>query len=177
MAKPGLEKQTSQLSPLMQQCTGSVWVWLLAGPIKSNWPNVRTWSVVQYPVTYMGLITFTIDHVKSRLRQWDPWRALDERHGSDIHPCYGETSLKALQSCLGLWPVLLGLIATPGGPNGGVSPHQASHPPLPPTPPAPSTHPFHPPLPPTHPLPPPYTCNPWYHSGCEKSCSKPSSVS
>ena len=51
-AKPCLEKQTSQLSPLMQQWTGSVWVWLLAGPIKSNWPNVRTWSVFQYSVTY-----------------------------------------------------------------------------------------------------------------------------
>ena len=32
------------------------------------------------------------DHVKSRLRQWDPWRALDGRYGSDIHPCVGETS-------------------------------------------------------------------------------------
>ena len=42
------------------------------------------------------------DHVKSRLRQWDPWRALDGRHGSGIHPCIGETSLKAHQSCLGL---------------------------------------------------------------------------
>ena len=42
------------------------------------------------------------DHVKSRLRQWDPWRALDGRCGSDIHPCVGETSLKALQSCQGL---------------------------------------------------------------------------
>ena len=40
--------------------------------------------------------------VKSRLRQWDPWSALDGRYGSDIHPCVGETSLKALQSCLGL---------------------------------------------------------------------------
>ena len=42
------------------------------------------------------------DHVKSRLRQWDPWRALDGRYGSDIHPCVSEMSLKALQSCLGL---------------------------------------------------------------------------
>ena len=42
------------------------------------------------------------DRVKSQLRQWDPWRALDGRYGSDIHPCVGETSLKALQSCLGL---------------------------------------------------------------------------
>ena len=27
------------------------------------------------------------DHVKPRLRQWDPWRALDGRYGSDIYPC------------------------------------------------------------------------------------------
>ena len=32
------------------------------------------------------------DHVKPRLRQWDPWRALDGRYGSDIHPCISETS-------------------------------------------------------------------------------------
>ena len=32
------------------------------------------------------------DHVKPRLRQWDPWRALDGRYGSDIHPCVSETS-------------------------------------------------------------------------------------
>ena len=58
------------------------------------------------------------DRVKSRLRQWDPWGALDERCGSDIHPCVGETSLRALQSCLGLWLALLGLIATPNSPVG-----------------------------------------------------------
>ena len=104
------------------------------------------------------------DRVKSRLRQWDPWRALDGRYGSDIHPCIGEMSLKALQSCLGLWLALLGLIATPNGPVGWCNPPQASDPPSPPTPP-----PSHPPT--------PYTCNPWYYSGCEKSCSKSSSVS
>ena len=32
------------------------------------------------------------DHVKPRLRQWDPWRALDGRYGSDIHPFVSETS-------------------------------------------------------------------------------------
>ena len=32
------------------------------------------------------------DHVKSRLRQWDSWRALDGRYGSDIHPCVSEMS-------------------------------------------------------------------------------------
>ena len=73
------------------------------------------------------------DHVKSRLRQWDPWRGLDERYGSDIHPCVGETSLKALQSCLGLWLALLRLIATPNSPIGKYNPPPASHPPSPPT--------------------------------------------
>ena len=79
------------------------------------------------------------DHVKSRLRQWDPWRALGGRHGSGIHPCIGETSLKAHQSCLDLWPALLGHIATPNGPVGAFNPPPASHPPPPPTPP---THPL-----------------------------------
>ena len=51
-AKPALEKQTSQLSPVMHQCMDSAWVWLLAGPIKCNWPSVTLWSVFQYPVTY-----------------------------------------------------------------------------------------------------------------------------
>ena len=27
------------------------------------------------------------DHVKPRLRQWEPWRVLDGRYGSYIHPC------------------------------------------------------------------------------------------
>ena len=52
-AKPALEKQTSQLSPAMHQCMDSAWVWLLAGPIKCNWPSVTLWSVFQYPVTYV----------------------------------------------------------------------------------------------------------------------------
>ena len=79
------------------------------------------------------------DRVKSRLRQWDPWRALDGRYGSDIHPCVGETSLNALQSCLGLWLALLGLIATPNSLIGRYNPPPASHPPPPPT-----SHPPHP---------------------------------
>ena len=73
------------------------------------------------------------DRVKSRLRQWDPWRALDGMYGSDIHPCIGETSLKALQSCLGLWVALLGLIATPNSPIGRCNPPPASQPPHPPS--------------------------------------------
>ena len=148
--------------------------------ILENWPCTHIW-----PIAFIGpanshthtlpvyccinglswLVCFSragfADHVKSRLRQWDPWRALDGRHGSDIHPCVSETSVKVLQSCLGLWPALHGLIATPNSPIGGFNPPPASHPPTPPPPGRPS----------------PYTGNLWYYSGCEKSCSKSSSVS
>ena len=34
-------------------------MWLLAGPIKCNWPSVTLWSVFQYPVTYED---FAIDN-------------------------------------------------------------------------------------------------------------------
>ena len=34
------------------------------------------------------------NHVKSRLRQWDPWKALDGSYGTDIQPCVSETSLR-----------------------------------------------------------------------------------
>ena len=98
------------------------------------------------------------DRVKSRLRQWDPWRTLDGRYGSDIHPCVGETSLKALQSCLGPWLALLGLIATPNSPIGRCNPPPASHPP-------------HPPHPLIHAIRDTTVVN------CEKSCSKSSSAS
>ena len=87
------------------------------------------------------------NRVKSQLRQWDPWRALDGSYGSDIHPCVGETSLKALQSCLGLWLALLGLIATPNSPIARCNLPPASHPPHPPPTPPPS-HPT-----PSHPTP------------------------
>ena len=96
------------------------------------------------------------DCVKSWLRQWDPWRAPDGRCRSGIHPCVGEMSLKALQSCLGLSLALLGLIATPNGPIWWCNLPPASHPPHPP---------------PTR-LP-PYMCNPWYYSGCEKVSQNP----
>ena len=56
-AKPALEKQTSQLSRLIQQCMGSVSVWPLAGPIKCNWSSVTLWLAFQYPVTYDKIIT------------------------------------------------------------------------------------------------------------------------
>ena len=49
-------------------------------------PGLAAWSVCISRVDFA-------EHVKSRLRQWDPWRALDGRYGSDIHPCVSETSL------------------------------------------------------------------------------------
>ena len=83
-------------------------------------------------LVYFSRAGFT-DHVKSQLRQWDPWRALDRRYGSDIHPCVSEASLKALQACLGLWLVVLGPIAAPNSPIGRYNPPLASQPSCPPT--------------------------------------------
>ena len=60
-------------------------------------------TLIHYPCTVAipGLAVWSaflewilLDHVKSRLRQWDPWRALDGRYGSDIHPCVSEMSLR-----------------------------------------------------------------------------------
>ena len=58
-----------------------------------------------------------VDPVNSWLRQWDPCRVLDGRHGSEIHPSHRETSVNTSQACLGLWLALLGSIASPNGPN------------------------------------------------------------
>ena len=66
-AKPALEKQTSQLSPAMHQCMDSAWVWLLAGPIKCNWPSVTLWSVFQYPVTYIYILMHEIVELFCRI--------------------------------------------------------------------------------------------------------------
>ena len=35
-------------------------MWLLAGPIKGNWPSVTLWSVFQYPVTIDELSAFSM---------------------------------------------------------------------------------------------------------------------
>ena len=77
--------------------------------------------------------------VNWRLRQWDPWRALHGTHGCKIHPRGRETSINAIQACLGQWLALLGPIASPNGPNGGFSLSPASH--LPPPPARPPSHP------------------------------------
>ena len=110
-------------------CT-HIWLIVFIGPANSHTHILP----VHCCITGLSwLVGFSIhgfaNHVKSRLRQWDPWRALDGRHGSDIHPCIGETSLKARQSCLGLWLALVGHIATPNSPVGGFNPTPASHPP------------------------------------------------
>ena len=73
------------------------------------------------------------DHVRSRLRQWGPWRALDGRYVSYIHLCVSKASLKVLQASLGLWLVVLGLIATLNNPIKSLNPPLASHLSPPPT--------------------------------------------
>ena len=95
------------------------------------------------------------DPVNAWQRQWDPWRALHERDGSEIHFSDGEMSINAIQACVGLWLALLRPIASPNNPNGGFSPPPASH--LPPTP---ASLPSRPPT--------PITFHQWYYSGFEK---------
>ena len=114
-------------------------------------------------VDWSAFLERVFDPVNSWLRQWDPWRALHGRHGCEIHPRDRETSINAIQACLGLWLELLGPIGSPNSPNRFNLP-PASHPPPPPTP-----------LPLT--CPPPIMCHQWYYSDFEKSWSKSSSVS
>ena len=65
---------------------------------------------------------------------------MELRHGSEIHPSGGEASLRpSAWGCLGLWlALLLGLMAGPGDPNGGLGPPLAA--PAPPPPPPNPTH-------------------------------------
>ena len=60
-------------------------------------------TLIHYPCTVAlpGLADWSAflervfaNHVKLLLRQWGPWRVLDGRYGSDIHPCVSETSLR-----------------------------------------------------------------------------------
>ena len=44
-------------------------------------PGLVDWSAFLEPV-------LPADPVNSQLRQWDPWRALHGRHGSEIHPSH-----------------------------------------------------------------------------------------
>ena len=147
------------------------------GPANSH---THTLSMHHYNTRLSCLVCFCradfADHMKSRLRQWNPCRALNGRYGSDIQPCIRETSHRPQ----GLSRLVLGLIATPPLPPAHPPLHPPpTHPftPLPPTPLPPShpplypppthpppTHPFTPlpptPSPPSHSHPLPYKCNP-----------------
>ena len=48
-------QKSRPVNPSIQQCTGSVEVWLLGGLIKCNinWPSVTLWLVFANPVTYI----------------------------------------------------------------------------------------------------------------------------
>ena len=50
-------------------------------------PGLADWSAFLYRAGFAN-------YVKSQLRQWGPWRALDGRYGSNIHPCIRETCLR-----------------------------------------------------------------------------------
>ena len=76
--------------------------------------------------------------IDSQLRQWDPWRPLHGRHGYEIYPRNRETSVNSDQAYVSLWLALLGLIASPNGPNGGFSLPSASN--LLPSPTTPFSH-------------------------------------
>ena len=65
------------------------------GPANSH---THTLSMRCYNTKLSCLVYFSradfADHVKPRLRQWDPWRALEERYVSDIHPCVSKTLIR-----------------------------------------------------------------------------------
>ena len=69
------------------------------------------------------------------LHDWDNGthrgRALHGRHKTEIHPSDRETSVNAIQACLGLWLALLGPIASPNGLNRRFDPPLVSHQPPP----------------------------------------------
>ena len=58
----------------------------------------NSYTLIHYPFTValLGLADWSAlsfaDHVKSRVRQWGPQRALDERNGSEMGPCVSEMS-------------------------------------------------------------------------------------
>ena len=108
----------------------------------------RTLHIHSVSITLGWLVCFSratfADPVNSWLRQWDPWRALHGRHGTEIHPRDRETSITPFKRVWAYgwlfwdsWLVQtvltdgLALLRLP-------------------------THPLHPPLPP------PITCHQWY---------------
>ena len=70
--------------------------------------------------------------VNSWLAQWDPWRALHGRRGSEIHPSDRETSITPFKHVWAYgWHFWDPYIASPNSPNGRFNPPAASHPPTP----------------------------------------------
>ena len=64
------------------------------GPVKGHTCTLHIRSAITRlggPVCFSR--TSFPDPVNSSLRQWDPWVALHGRHGSEIHPSDGDTSL------------------------------------------------------------------------------------
>ena len=76
LAKPAVGKQTSQLSLLMQQCTGSALVWLLAGGNKmqlAKCDNLVGFLISSYIHTciYMThIITYSIAQNSGGVKLW-----------------------------------------------------------------------------------------------------------
>ena len=71
--------------------------------------------------------------VNSRLRQWDPWRVLQRRYGSEIHSSDRETSLTPSQHVSAYGWHFLGHLASPNSPSRGFNLPAASYLPPPPT--------------------------------------------
>ena len=85
-------------------------------------------------VYFSSLRASFVDCINSWLRQWDPWRALHGRHGSEIDPSSSETSHGPSKHVWACRLALLELIASPNSPNRGFNPSLAAHPPPPLTP-------------------------------------------
>ena len=86
-----------------------------------------------------GLVTTATNfayHVNSRLRQYDPWKALHGKHVSGNYPSDSEMSLRSPKH---VWPMdgIFTAIASPNSPNGGFNrlrlptlPHRLPQPPI-----------------------------------------------
>ena len=96
---------------------GSVWVWLLAGPRKCNWPSVTFWSVFQNPVTFIKftncgtwclngpwcLFHFSATwHIFEPLRVYEPGFNTDKCGACRIHyfVCNLKVLVKVHQCCI-----------------------------------------------------------------------------
>ena len=102
------------------------------GPANGYTHTLPNHSAITITITRLdSLVCFSrvsfSNHVNSRPTQWDPWRALHGRHGSEIHPSDRETSIRPSE---GVWAYgwhFLDSIASPNSPKGGFNPPPASH--------------------------------------------------